>query len=172
MSRSNPYKRKPRTARHTTLIVVEGETDEVFIRHLKSHFGKDSGSRITVRSARGNGDAVLKAAINSFEDFDLRVVLYDDDCKPRSTLLKTAQRRNICILVCLPCLEGLLLEVLGEKPPITSPECKRRLQQRVQSSLTHPQTYARHFPPLLLSSRAGELDVLRELLSLFNAQPQ
>ncbi|MEI8293258.1 MAG: hypothetical protein WCG66_04600 [bacterium] len=43
MSRSNPAKRKPRATRHITLIVVEGESEAVFIRHLKNHFGHDAG---------------------------------------------------------------------------------------------------------------------------------
>ena len=43
MSRSNPTKRKPRTTRHTTLIVVEGESEAVLIKHLKNHFGQDAG---------------------------------------------------------------------------------------------------------------------------------
>jgi hypothetical protein len=172
MSRSNPYKHKPRHARHTTLIVVEGETDEVFIRHLKSHFGKDSGSRITVRSARGNADAVLKSALDSFEAFDLRIALYDGDCDPSRTLLKRAQQRRIRLLVCSPCLEGLLLAILGERAPGTTADCKRRLGQRVLSPLTNPQTYVRYFPPDLISTCADELDLLRDLLSLFNAPPE
>jgi hypothetical protein len=172
MSRSNPYKRKPRTARHTTLIVVEGETDEVFLKHLRGHFGQDSGSRITVKPARGNADKVLKVAIQSFEDFDLRVALYDEDSPPRPALLKTAHTRKIRLLVCSPCLEGLLLSLLGEKPPSAAVDCKRRLEQRVPTSLTDPQTYQRHFPPPLLTSRAGELDLLRELLSLFKSPSQ
>ncbi|MFM8831703.1 MAG: hypothetical protein ACKOHM_11960 [Spartobacteria bacterium] len=76
MSRSNPAKRKPRTTRHTTLIVVEGESEAVLIKHLRNHFGQDAGSRITVKCSSGNGDAVLKMAVSSFEAFDRRVAPY------------------------------------------------------------------------------------------------
>jgi hypothetical protein len=46
---------------------------------LKINFGADGGSRSTVRPARGNGDAVLKAAMHSFEAFDRRVALFHND---------------------------------------------------------------------------------------------
>jgi hypothetical protein len=91
MSRSNPAKRKPRSTRHTTLIVVEGASEAVLIKHLKNHFGHDAGSRITVKSSSGNGDAVLKTAVNSFEAFDRRVALYDADWQPQE---KTSPSRS------------------------------------------------------------------------------
>lgn len=167
MSRSNPFKRKPRAARHTTLIVVEGETDEVFLKHLKIHFGKDSGSRVTVKSARGNADAVLKAAIHSFEAFDRRVVLFDNDWQPQARHLAAAKKRKIQLLRCTPCIEGLLLAVLGEKSSGNSAECKRRLEQMTGQSLTDLQTYRKYFPPTILEARASELETLRALLNLF-----
>lgn len=168
MSRSNPTKRKPRTTRHTTLSVVEGESEAVLIKHLKNHFGQDASSRITVKSSSGNGDAVLKMAINSFEAFDRRVALYDADWQPQKKHLQAARKRKIQILTCSPCLEGLLWEVLGEKPASTSAECKRRLKLQLgESSLTNQQTYERHFTPSLLSSRADSLRTLQDLLDLF-----
>jgi hypothetical protein len=168
MSRSNPTKRKPRTTRHTTLIVVEGESEAVLIKHLRNHFGQDAGSRITVKSASGNGDAVLKTAINSFEAFDRRVALYDADWQPQEKHLQAARKRKIQILTCSPCLEGLLLEILGEKPATTSADCKRRLKLQLgEATLTNPQTYERHFPHLLLTSRADALNTLRALIELF-----
>ena len=167
MSRSNPSKRKPRSTRHTTLIVVEGESDEVFLKHLKILFGRDSGSRLTVKSPRGNGDAVLKTAIDSFEAFDRRVAIYDADWQPQAKHLKAAHRKKIQILTCTPCIEGLLLEILGEKPPSNSAECKRRLEQRIGQSLTNLQTYERHFPLTLLTLCAAQIGTLRALLDLF-----
>lgn len=164
---SRPFKPKPRTTHHTTLIVVEGETEEVFLKHLKIQFGRDSGSRITVKSPPGNADAVLKTAIDSFEAFDRRVALYDDDWQPQAKHLKAAHRRKIHVLTCSPCIEGLLLGILGEKPPGTSAECKRRLEQRIGQSLTNLQTYERHFPAALLIKRAAELAKLQDLLDLF-----
>ena len=167
MSRSNPSKRKPRSTRHTTLIVVEGETEEVFLKHLKNHFGRDSGSLIKVKASQGNGDAVLKKSINSFEAFDRRVAIYDADWQPQAKHLKAAQRKKIQILTCSPCIEGLLLEILGEKPPSSSAECKRTLEQRIGQSLTSLQTYERHFPLTLLTSCAAQIGTLRALLDLF-----
>jgi len=167
MSRSNPFKRKPRFARHTTLIVVEGETEEVFLKHLKTHFGKDSGSRITVKSPPGNSDAVLKATLDRFVAFDRRVAIYDEDRPPQEKHLETARRKMIQILTCSPCIEGLLLEILEEKPPSSSAECKSRLKQRLGQSLTNQQTYERHFPPALLTSLSEQLPTLRALLDLF-----
>ena len=93
---------------------------------------------------------------------------------PKKKHLQAARKRKIQILTCSPCLEGLLLEVLGEKPASTSAECKRRLKLQLgESSLTDPQSYERHFPPSLLSSlltsRADGLKTLLALLDLFKA---
>lgn len=168
MSRSNPLKRKPRSTWHTTLIVVEGKTDAAFLKHLKIHFGRDSGSRITVKSPPGNSDAVLKSAIDSFEAFDRRVALYDNDRPPQEKHLKAAHRKKIQILTCTPCIEGLLLEILGENPSSISADCKSRLKMRIGQSLTHLQTYQRHFSKELLIERASEIELLAQILRLFH----
>ncbi|MEI7463086.1 MAG: hypothetical protein WCK03_01665 [Candidatus Taylorbacteria bacterium] len=147
--------------------MVEGESDEVFLKHLNILFGRDSGSRLTVKSPHGNGDAVLKTAIESFEAFDRRVALYDNDRPPQEKHLKAAHRKKIQILTCSPCIEGLLLEILGEKPSSSSAECKRRLEQLIGQSLTSLQTYERHFPLTLLTSCAAHIGTLRALLDLF-----
>lgn len=43
------------------------------------NFEANGGSRSTVRPARGNGDAALKAAMHSFEAFERRVALFHND---------------------------------------------------------------------------------------------
>lgn len=168
MSRSNPFKRKPRSTRHTTLIVVEGKTDEIFLKHLRLTLGRAGGSRVEISPVYGNSDAVLKKAINSFEAFDLRVVLFDNDRPPQEKHLKAAHRKKIQILTCTPCIEGFLLTILGEKPPSASADCKRRVEERLGQSLMKPETYQRHFSKELLIERSSKIELLEQILRLFH----
>jgi len=64
MSRSNPRKKKPRSARSTAQIVVEGFTEEAFCKYLKSLYARDCGIRIDIHNARGGSPTdIVRSAL-------------------------------------------------------------------------------------------------------------
>ena len=98
MSRSNPWKQKPRHTRHTTLIVVEGDTELAFVNYLKAHCGRNCGTVVTIQNAHGgSGDAVLELTIKQCQGYDVRACLYDMDRAP--TIKKRICKANQLVLI-------------------------------------------------------------------------
>jgi hypothetical protein len=74
MSRTNPYKKKRRAAKQTLLMYGEGLGEEVFLKHLKRLYAKDSGVAITIRNGKGGGFKNIVMALDNFrEDFFVKV---------------------------------------------------------------------------------------------------
>jgi hypothetical protein len=118
MSRSNPYKKKPRFTKRTTLIFGGGLAEEMILRHLRSLYSRDAGIRVKiVRGTGGSPADIVMDAVKAFGDYDKRVVVFDND-KSGSEMEKArreAKSRNILLLEHTPCLEIILLKILGEE---------------------------------------------------------
>ena len=96
MSRTNPYKRPRRAAKATALLVVEGETEEAFCKHLKRCYNRDCGLYVTIHNARGcSPDRIIDAARVKCAQagFD-RVFILIDEGKPIALQNTTASGRN------------------------------------------------------------------------------
>lgn len=171
MSRSNPWKQKPRYTRHTTLIVIEGDTELAFVKYLKGLCGRNCGTRVTLENAHGgSGDDVLKLAIKLCQPYDVCACLYDTDRPPRlKKSMNKAKRLRIIEIQSMPCIEGLLLEILGEKVPNTTDECKRVILQIVGNDrLTEEATFVKCFPSSLIQHKRANVYQLDSLMRLIN----
>jgi hypothetical protein len=167
MSRSNPWKQKPRHTRHTTLIVVEGDTEYAFVQYLKGLCGRNCGTRVTIENAHGgSGDAVLKKAIQLYPPYDACLCLYDTDRIPTiKGNIRKAEGMGIIEVPSVPCIEALLLEILEENVPTTTAECKRAMQRIVgEAKLTDITTLKKHFPQKRLEDRRTTISPLDQLL--------
>lgn len=169
MSRSNPWKQKPRHTRHTTLIVVEGDTELALVKYLKGLCGRNCGTRVTPENAHGgSGDVALKLAIKLSKPYDACACLYDTDRAPKlkKHILK-AKQLGIQEIKSTPCIEALLLEILEEKVPATTDDCKRAMQRIVGSdNLTDVSTFEKHFPQDLIERQRANVSQLDALLNL------
>ncbi|MEM7790240.1 MAG: hypothetical protein AAF546_02460 [Verrucomicrobiota bacterium] len=168
MSRSNPWKQKPRHTRHTTLLVVEGDTELAFVNYLKRLCGRNCGTRITLENAHGGcGDVVLKLAIKLSSPYAACACLYDNDRSPKlKKLIRKAKQLGIIEIPSTPCIEAFLLEILGEKTPANSDECKRTILRIVGSdSLTEVATFEKYFPKDLIDRQRANIDQLDTLLN-------
>ncbi len=106
MSRTNPWKQKPRHTRHTTLIVVEEDTELALVNYLKGLCGRDCGTRVTPENAHGgSGDVVLNLAIKLCKAYDARACLYDTDRAP--TVKKDIRKAPFPAITPLGCLHVL-----------------------------------------------------------------
>ena len=75
MSRTNPYKKKRRSASRTLLMYGEGLGEEMFLKYLRSLYARDSGVAVTIRNGKGgNAVNIIIDASNAPGDFDKRVV--------------------------------------------------------------------------------------------------
>lgn len=171
MSRSNPRKQKPRHTRHTTLIVVEGDTELALVNYLKVLCGRNCGTKVTPENAHGgSGDVVLKLAIKLCRAYDAKACLYDTDRAPTFKKdIRKAKQLGIQEIQSIPCIEALLLEILGEKVPASTKDCKRAMQRIVGGdSLKEVATFEKYFPQDLIERRRSEVSQLGALMGLIN----
>jgi hypothetical protein len=166
MSRSNPWKQKSRQTRHTTLIVVEGDTEYAFVKYLKGLCGRDCGTRVTIENGHGGGgDSVLRKTIQLGTAYDVCVCLYDTDRMPTAKgHIRKAIRLGIIEIASAPAIEALFLEILGQRPPTETAACKRALQQLLgDDKLTAQGTFEKHFPQDLLERQQASVACLDQL---------
>ena len=163
-----------RAARHTILLVGEGTTDSAFLKHIKSlYISRGCGVSAKVHNARGKGpDHVVDQAIKQRQNaaYDRVVALLDADLEMSTAAHRRTKSKKIQIIRAEPCLEGLLLKILGEYVPATSADCKARVGDTLPARLTSPEDYQANFPKDLLDERCDDVPELGRLLDylLFN----
>ena len=86
MARTNPYKKPPRKAKKTILFYGEGSAEEVFLKHLRKVYARNSGVAVTIRNGQGGtADGIVEKASCYFGAFGKRIVLLDND-KPKAEM--------------------------------------------------------------------------------------
>lgn len=133
--------------------------------------GRPGAPHVKPKQAGGKGsnnviDTLLGAAKCSQPD--KLVALLDGDAPPSTAKRREAERKNVGFIVLSPCLEGLLLKILGQPVPGSSQECKDRLKHIDSREPFESGFYAKNFPKNLLDqarSRVAELDALLVLFS-------
>lgn len=166
--------RKQHRVRKTLLVVGEGDSEEAFLKYLRDLYcSGGAGVNAIVRNAHGKGpvnviDHTVKQARNA--SFDKRVALLDTDLPWTSKLKTEARRARIEMVGSTPCFEGLLLSILGKRPPEQSADCKKRIQQSLGIDLTEWQSYAVHFPKAVLDSARPTIPELDQLLKFFEGR--
>ncbi|EMP54580.1 hypothetical protein MSNKSG1_14762 [Marinobacter santoriniensis NKSG1] len=157
----------------TTLLVVgEGADDKAFITHMKQIFcPRGSGRRAKVEAGDGGSPGnIITNAVRSFrgEDYDHRILVLDSDVPPTEQDRRKAKSNGYTIILWSPtCLEGALLDVLGE--PVREHESASSLKKRLHPALdgahTSSDAYQRLFPePVLTATTNKSVVSLRQTL--------
>lgn len=157
--------------RKTVLVVGEGDSEEVFLKHLREIYCvRGGGVTVTVRNAHGKGPenviayAARQAAMHAY---DKCVALLDTDIFWTDKLKMFACKANIEMIGSVPCFEGLLLTILGKRVPARSAECKKAIQRLLSVDITDRPAYVRHFPVMVLNSARVNLPDLDRLIRYF-----
>ncbi len=107
------------SARRTLLFVGEGAHEVAFLSHLKNLFVlRGCGLHVKIKNARGKGALhVVEWAVKQIRSaaYDTCAVLVDTDTDFTPEVAKIAKKNKIILLKSEPCLEALLLRVLGKK---------------------------------------------------------
>ncbi len=160
--------RTRRSVSHTVLLVGEGTTEQAFLKHIKYlYISRGCGVGVTIRNARGKGpDHVVDYAIRQCRNaaYDRVAVLLDTDLQMSAAVRRRARTKKVQIIGSTPCIEGLLLMILGEHVPVTSTECKQRYGGALPERLTFPGDYMGSFPKDLLDGRRDDVPELAQLL--------
>jgi len=161
-----PHRR--RAACHTVLLVGEGTTEWAFLKHIKAlYLSRGCGVSAAIRNAHGKGpDHVVDYAIRQCRNaaYDRVVVLLDTDLTMSAAVRRRVKSRKIHVIGSTPCVEGLLLRILGERVPGNSAACKAQYGRALPARLTAPKDYQTHFPKDVLDGQRADVSELDELL--------
>ncbi len=174
MSRTNPAKKPRRAASQTLLMYGEGLGEEVFFKHLRSLYARDSGVAVTIRNGKGgNAVDIVVDAWKTPGEFDRRIVVLDNDkdSTEMSHARQEAKNRHVEIIENTPCLEALLLTILNDgenhsgKP---SSWCKKEFESKYLDKKKRMELseYARCFPKPLLDGTKAKVAELGILISI------
>jgi len=165
---------KKRSTRPTLLAVGEGDSEEAFLKYLRRLYCSNyEGVSVTVVNAHGKGPGnVVSTAVGQLrnKDFDKALALLDTDL-PWSPKDREAARRAKTVLIgSTPCLEGLLLKILGQAIPELSAQCKKRIATLVEGELTETDSYTAVFPKHVLDAAREKITELDVLLTLYEGK--
>lgn len=166
MARKNTFTRR---TRRTVLIVGEGDTEKAFLDYLKSLYTRDSGVAVTIRNAHGKSPwNVVNAAVRHAKngDYDIVAVLMDMDLPWTDDVRKLAGKHRMCLVGANPCIDGMLLQVLGKRVPERSSLCKTAFHEYLGRKPFERTAYERDFPKLMLDEQRNQIPALGKLLEL------
>lgn len=161
-----------RSARRTVLLVCEGKTDLAFLGYLRAVLCSDrpGGPKVSLRQAHGKGaDNVADTLIGLARQaaYDRLVLLADGDIPLTSAKMKALKKIKAEPIIVQPCLEGLLLNILGLPAPNSSPACKVLLQKQGVLSVADVECLAKYWPLTCLHTRREQIPVLDALMRCF-----
>lgn len=170
MSRTNPNKPKPRYARHTAQIVVEGFTEEAFCKHLKRLFARDCGVKVDIHNARGGSPKDVVNSALKRKGFDRTFVFFDTDVELPKTWAAKSRAAGHIPLTPSPCVEAVFLQLLGKPVPPNTDACKKAFEEILPPPQKYlPQGYTNLYPKEILQQ--STMDIIQTLLTAFQPPP-
>jgi hypothetical protein len=166
MARSNPDKLKPRAAKETRLIVVEGPDDRFFAQHLKQlYLSREAGVAISIEPGTGGSPVeTVRLALRLGAD----VAIFDGDRAELEEALKLAAGKSLRCIVMRPNLDSMLLEIKGHKK-IAAARAKSVFESTYMTDKQRRLTahYNRVFPKDVLEAARVRLEILDEIIRIF-----
>lgn len=174
MSRTNPYKKKRRSASRTLLMYGEGLGEEIFLKYLRGLYSRDSGVAITIRNGKGGtATNIITDAINEPGAFDRRIVILDNDKNEQEMNRARAQakQKGVELLENSPCLEATLLSILRNGQSFsskTSAWCKSEFESNYLGKKKRIELgeYGKIFSKTILDTQRANISELNALISL------
>lgn len=174
MSKTNPYKKKRRSAKRTLLMYGEGLGEEMFLKHLRSLYAYDSGVSVTIRNGKGgNPKNIVINAINEPGDFERRIVILDNDKSQEemTNARKEAKKRGVELLENSPCLEATLLTILRSGKNFSTKKsvwCKSEFESNYmdKKKRTELEEYKKVFSKQILDNQKEKIAELKTFISI------
>jgi len=157
----------------TVLLVGEGPCEWAFLKHLVGLFQTRSGAFAAhVENAHGGSPEIVLHSTKKLlrqREYDACVILMDTDRPWPSSLPKSIGKTRMVYAKAAPCLEGLLLQIVGHggySMHTPTDACKRLAYDTyvVEKHRTEPSAYARSFTQELLLKRRGTCPALDAIL--------
>lgn len=178
MSRTNPYKKKRRSANRTLLMYGEGFCEEVFLKYLRGIYSYNGGVAVTIRNGKGGGAIeIVVDASREPGDFERRVVVLDNDKNVREMVgaRSEAKSRQIELLENTPCLEALFLSILRKGASFSSKRsdwCKSEFESNYlnKHKRTKIEEYQKVFPKSILEKCRKNVSALNQLILIMEGK--
>jgi len=174
MKRNRNLRSTVRQAKKTTLLIVgEGPADQAFLKHLHQQF-RDTDSALRPKIEKQSGGSpgnMLSNAIRKYrnDDYDHRFLVLDSDVVISQQDRDKARQKGYQILLWSPvCLEGALLDLLGEKigAQETAQQLKARLHPRLSGKASEQRAYQLLFTKEVLEAASNDsINQLRGILT-------
>ncbi|WP_417516477.1 hypothetical protein [Marinobacter sp.] len=164
MARKRTRRSANRQASKTTLLIVgEGPDDQAFIKHMHQQYQADNtGVKPFIEKQSGGSPGnIITNAIRKYGHlpFDQRYIVLDSDIPITQQERDRARRHGYRILLWAPvCLEGALLDVLGEKvhEGDAAELLKKRLHPLLNGHHTDSKAYGNCFPRVVIEKATNE----------------
>ncbi len=158
----------------TLLIVGEGPSEWAFLKHMQSIYdSRENGQKVTIHASNGKSpENIVNTAIRFRGEFNKKVVFIDSDIALTNKVRREIKSKRIEVIYSQPiCLEGMLLSMLKEVIPITSPQCKKALHPKLDDNPTKSGSYSTLFTREVLDTcNIESISKLIKLLSNSNDQ--
>ena len=157
-----------KTLLSTLIIVGEGACEKAFLSHLKGLYSYNTKQKIKLESADGGSpEDIVRTAIKKTKhiDYDRKFILMDSDISIDDKTIAMAKKAKITIILSKPlCLEGMLLNMLGESVPDTSAKCKSKLHPKLDGNPAYKDSYKKLITNELLEST--DIEQIKLLISI------
>ena len=161
-----------RREKTTILIGAEGDDDYALCQHLKTIYcSRDLNINIDIFNTHGGSPRQTVHKTKQRKDarqFHYAYAITDSDRDDLQAAIDYAVKESIELIMLEPvCLEGMLLNSLGEKAPLTAPKCKSRLRMQCGDGIFKQATLAQHFPENKLDKMRLKVPALNQLIEVF-----
>lgn len=163
--------KKTRQQRLQRTIVGEGPTEKAFLTHLRQFF-KHADIKISIKTANGKGpNNIIGDALGTYRATakNMQVAaLLDLDLEWDKGQIKDCGDCGIVLVGVDPCIEALMLEILGIKlpNPATNDSCKRLMHPKL-GVVTDKRSYEKLFTSEVIEQALKSSKKLLEVKKLF-----
>ena len=169
-----PQRNKTKPKQKALLVFGECPCDKAFLECMKDIYDdRRSGQRVTIDSADGGSPKhIIETVVRSirYREYDRLYILLDSDIPITQKDRKKAKENKIELVKSTPyCLEGMLLEVLGQPIPADSDACKKALHSQLDGKPTKRKSYAALFTREALDrTKKEQIVILRNIIGNTN----
>ncbi|MEJ6022256.1 hypothetical protein [Ramlibacter sp. PS4R-6] len=123
-----------RIVRPTALLMGEGDAEEIFLKRIRELYTADrKGCNVRVQSAGGKGAGnVVDHAIRyqrANGAFDVAAAFFDTDTDWNDDVRARGEKAGIVLIAVEPCLECMLLRLVGLHKECSTAEHKKRFEK-------------------------------------------
>lgn len=167
-----PFVKRHRRTNHTILIVGEGKAECCLVQVLRSlYLPRDSGVSLTIKDGQGfGGQRTLERAqeLRTHTPYDSCGIIIDTDGHWTAAERQLAVAGNITPFENAPCLEALLLTMLGERTHAATAANKRAFESKFGNEPHRDGLLERLITREIVDGGRPRIPILRELLSFLH----